>query len=650
MKQENPLFWIKLTIMILVLTSNANASEGKNGTFAITIEQEFYANADCATPAKLDGELVEVFIGTNLHFSSDVGGVSCSNSVAHAGGGVTIGGIIDHHSQSIINATISGGSTIGWWGKANARYGIVNEEFTVNLEATGIAPGYYKVSGGYKAELVHEQAIGGWSDVHEGTGEIDGNITGQFMFYLNSTPPVVEGFVLNADDGKPLSGVTIEYNDTTDCEEEDPCTKVYGGQLQTASDGSFGLMTQKHGGSLRLSIKDASGFHGYVGGSSVPNFNRNISLVPQESKSLVNILSVNGDVEVKEVASDEWKSASEGQRLGQGAAIETGGDSEAHIVLGGENIVSLGEDTELSVGEKANIVNLDDGSIGVAVKTGSPFTIKTDEAETTVTGTAFKYTITRSGDTIEMLEGSATVKPNEAPDKQVSVSAGRRVIVDDDETRIEEMNDTDRMMLQQDLSDTMFLAASAKKPSITDKMGSLSGGSGGIMEKIKSFINRILSIFNPSKKGVVCNPPYITVGKKCCLDKNNNRICDKDEAGAARATTVSARPVATTTLSTTSRAAATTITATTQPATTTTFTTSITQVTCSVNSECGAQTEKRVCYQGDLYLQRNSPICKKSGTPESYCIQKTSFVGASMTTQAKPIKICMNGCKDGDCL
>ncbi|MFH1404253.1 MAG: hypothetical protein ABIH11_08300 [Candidatus Altiarchaeota archaeon] len=28
---------------------------------------------------------------------------------------------------------------------------------------------------------------------------------------------------------------------------------------------------------------------------------------------------------------------------------------------------------------------------------------------------------------------------------------------------------------------------------------------------------------------VVCNPPYIKTGNTCCLDKNSNRICDKDE-------------------------------------------------------------------------------------------------------------------------
>ena len=28
---------------------------------------------------------------------------------------------------------------------------------------------------------------------------------------------------------------------------------------------------------------------------------------------------------------------------------------------------------------------------------------------------------------------------------------------------------------------------------------------------------------------IVCNPPYIKYGEGCCLDKNNNGICDKDE-------------------------------------------------------------------------------------------------------------------------
>ena len=32
-----------------------------------------------------------------------------------------------------------------------------------------------------------------------------------------------------------------------------------------------------------------------------------------------------------------------------------------------------------------------------------------------------------------------------------------------------------------------------------------------------------------SKELVVCNKPYIRYASECCLDKNDNAICDKDE-------------------------------------------------------------------------------------------------------------------------
>ncbi|MBD3259631.1 hypothetical protein GF371_03285 [Candidatus Woesearchaeota archaeon] len=34
----------------------------------------------------------------------------------------------------------------------------------------------------------------------------------------------------------------------------------------------------------------------------------------------------------------------------------------------------------------------------------------------------------------------------------------------------------------------------------------------------------------PAEKPIVCDPPYILVGNECCLDENNNGICDVDEA------------------------------------------------------------------------------------------------------------------------
>jgi len=56
---------------------------------------------------------------------------------------------------------------------------------------------------------------------------------------------------------------------------------------------------------------------------------------------------------------------------------------------------------------------------------------------------------------------------------------------------------------------------------------------------------------------VACNPPYIIVGNECCLDTNDNQICDKDET--------------TTTVTTTVETTAETTTETTTPMTTTTI-------------------------------------------------------------------------------
>jgi len=37
------------------------------------------------------------------------------------------------------------------------------------------------------------------------------------------------------------------------------------------------------------------------------------------------------------------------------------------------------------------------------------------------------------------------------------------------------------------------------------------------------------SITGRATEEVVCNPPYIRYEKGCCLDSNNNSICDRDE-------------------------------------------------------------------------------------------------------------------------
>jgi hypothetical protein len=53
---------------------------------------------------------------------------------------------------------------------------------------------------------------------------------------------------------------------------------------------------------------------------------------------------------------------------------------------------------------------------------------------------------------------------------------------------------------------------------------------------------------------VTCNPPYILVGTECCLDNNNNLVCDTDETTTSLATTTAitaATTVETTILETT---------------------------------------------------------------------------------------------------
>jgi hypothetical protein len=39
----------------------------------------------------------------------------------------------------------------------------------------------------------------------------------------------------------------------------------------------------------------------------------------------------------------------------------------------------------------------------------------------------------------------------------------------------------------------------------------------------------LLVIFMYGCQEIVCNPPYIQVGTECCLDQDNNKVCDKDE-------------------------------------------------------------------------------------------------------------------------
>ena len=51
--------------------------------------------------------------------------------------------------------------------------------------------------------------------------------------------------------------------------------------------------------------------------------------------------------------------------------------------------------------------------------------------------------------------------------------------------------------------------------------------------------------------GPVCNKPYIIVGKECCLDRNDDKICDKDEVPNTTSTTTTTTSTTTTSSTTT---------------------------------------------------------------------------------------------------
>ncbi len=107
-----------------------------------------------------------------------------------------------------------------------------------------------------------------------------------------------------------------------------------------------------------------------------------------------------------------------------------------------------------------------------------------------------------------------------------------------------------------------------------------------------------------------------------------------------------------TTTTTTSTTSSTSTTTSTTISTTTTSTTSTTTlaVACALNRDCGQQIEERVCYGGDVCIRFITPICMKPGTPESYCIQRISWSGASFMTKPTPFERCSRGCENGTCL
>lgn len=150
-----------------------------------------------------------------------------------------------------------------------------------------------------------------------------------------------------------------------------------------------------------------------------------------------------------------------------------------------------------------------------------------------------------------------------------------------------------------------------------------------ILSAIKSLINKILgkSATEPADDRIVCETPYIRVGVECCLDSDENLICDKDEAS-----TSTVAPTTSTTLLTTS-----TIVTTTSIAETTTT------IACELNADCGNVTTERRCLAGSVYEQTMSPVCRSPGKPDAQCILRSSKLEYA-------IEKCAGSCIDGECV
>jgi len=147
----------------------------------------------------------------------------------------------------------------------------------------------------------------------------------------------------------------------------------------------------------------------------------------------------------------------------------------------------------------------------------------------------------------------------------------------------------------------------------------------------------------------VCNPPYIQVGKECCLDSNVNGVCDKDETTEttqATETTQSTQPPQEQTTSTVKRETTTTST------TSISATTTVPRTSCTKNSDCGETTKKRVCYNNDVYEQTNTPYCANAGKPQAECKTRASgiFVGSQLLAPLQDCDKTEQVCWNGECV
>lgn len=169
----------------LVNAQQSDGGESKEGAFTITVNQVMFDSAGCEETTTEKGKLEIADIGDHSNFNIEVGWINCENSVAFALASSQVYGIIDHEYQKIKDGGVTGGATVGWSGKANAQLKLSGD---VSMTLTPVQGEYgdYVLEGTYWGDLVHSQAIGGYSDVHEGTGEVEGQLEGKFAVYITS--------------------------------------------------------------------------------------------------------------------------------------------------------------------------------------------------------------------------------------------------------------------------------------------------------------------------------------------------------------------------------------------------------------------------------------------------------------------------------
>jgi hypothetical protein len=130
-----------------------------------------------------------------------------------------------------------------------------------------------------------------------------------------------------------------------------------------------------------------------------------------------------------------------------------------------------------------------------------------------------------------------------------------------------------------------------------------------------------------STGGVECESPHIRFGEGCCLDRNDNGVCDSDEVAEIRQPAPARKPSETTvtthtTATTQSTATTSTIDSTTISPTTLYVSTSSTVVACRKDADCGGETFKcgaYFCRDGDVYRTCKIMGCYNPGQADSFC-------------------------------